>query len=676
MNQFDPLFTPFKIGDLEIKNRFVMCAMGGVRIYNMDGTPAEDAYEYYVRRAQGGVGLIITRALVVLPIGLKTKLYDNPGYFEPLAIMTERIHQYGSKVFLQLSGGAGRTLHKRVEEMEARGYSQEEAFFAPSDSVPNVWYPEIKHRGLTNCEIHEYINAFGRMAEIAKKIGFDGVEIHAIHEGYLLDQFTTACTNKRTDEYGGNVENRFRMVCEIIERIKESCGFNYPVSVRYSVTSKMKAFNDGALPDEVFTEYGRDFNEAIIGAQLMEKAGADMLDCDNGSYDAWYWPHPPVYMPNCCNLKESSALKQFVSIPIVCAGKMDLPEDALSAIETEKCDAIGLARAFLVDPDYVNKLQRNKKNLIKPCIGCHNGCLAQVAKGKALTCALNPMVLKERVYDNLIPGTKKKVAVIGAGIAGIEAALLLKEIGFGVTIYEKTERIGGNFRRAAMFSFKERDKLLLEWYEEELNRKRIPIQFNSPINEDNLQKVDADILIASPGAKDRPLIYGNRYNNTIRVEAYLENHDLVHQNVVIVGGGLTAIEAALEMNREGHNVIIVEMRDKILDNAMLCDANKMYLQQALKASSIHVFTSAAIEELRPDRIVLSNHGKQETITMKEYTVVEATGYEPEQTIIDGLKNSGKDVFVIGDAKTVGNVYTAVRDAYEIARILCEKKEEL
>ena len=645
-----------------------MCAMGGVRLYNMDGSPVDEACDYYIRRAEGGVGLIVTRALVVLPVGQKVKLYDHPEIFAPLKKLTDGVHQYGCKVFLQLSGGAGRTVHKRVEELEALGYKKDEAFFAPSDDIPNVWYPEIKHRGLTKDEIHEYIHAFGKMAKIAQDMGFDGVEIHAIHEGYLLDQFTTACTNHRTDEYGGSLENRFRMVCEIIENIKQTCGNRYPVAVRYSVTSKMKGFNDGALPNESYTEFGRNIEEGIKGAQLMEKAGADMLDCDNGSYDAWYWAHPPVYMPNCCNLEESAVLKKHVSIPVVCAGKMDIPEDAVSALNAGQCDAIGIARALLVDPDYVKKIENGEAEAIKPCIGCHSGCLAQVAAGKKPSCALNPTVMNEKKYASLKPKHRQSVAVIGAGVAGIETALLLRQYGFPVHIYEKGSVIGGNFRRAAQFSHKDRDRLLLKWYENELKKAEIPVHFHTNVNAETLDSLKEDMIVMAPGVREKPLIYANQYADTIRVEVYLEDHSSIHQNVLMIGGGLTAIEAALDMDQEGRNVIIVEMRDAILDSPSLCDANRIYLKQALKASSIRIMTSSKIVSLQPDLIEVETNGERKAIPFSYYTIVEATGYMCDPDILDCVNDHR--VHVIGDARKIGNVYTAVKDAYDLTAELC------
>ena len=604
------------------------------------------------------MGLIITRALIVLPIGLKLKLYEHPNIFEPLRKLTTEIHKYNCKIFLQLSGGAGRTLHKTVNQMEEKGIGRDEAFFAPSDGIPNVWYPEIIHRGLSKEEICEYIHAFAAMAEIAKNLGFDGIEIHAIHEGYLLDQFTISNTNHRTDEYGGCLENRFRIVCDIVKCVKAKCGKGYPVSVRYSVTSKMKDFNNGALPSEKYVEFGRDISEGIEGAKLLESAGVDMLDCDNGSYDSWYWAHPPVYMPNCCNLHESEIVKNNVTIPVVCAGKMDLPNDALEALLTKKCDAIGVARALLVDPEYVNKIQHGCVEEIKPCVGCHT-CLANAAEGKNLTCALNPKVLKEKFFENILP-KKFGVTIIGAGIAGLEAAILLKRCGVDVTVYEMSDKIGGNFNKAAMFSYKEREKLLLEWYSNEVDKLGINIRFNTKIVDANLESLKDNIIIIAEGVMPKKLIY-SQYKS-IRVEDYLEDHNCIKDSVVIVGGGLTAIESAIEMANEGHEVIVIEVKEQILPGVNICEANKQFLLQSIKAKKIKIYTSSQLIDATENNIAILTKNDRKNISLKNYTIVEATGYMNSEGLAK-QKIIGKDIYVIGDAKCVGNVQKAVLSAY-------------
>lgn len=296
MGKYDILFTPMNIGSLEIKNRFILGPMGihSHRLVNPDGSFTDDAIRFYERIAQGGCGLIVTSAMTV------QSKFDNakgstaaldkagPEYIVQSKKLTERIHKAGSKIFLQLSSGAGRTLPMFIAQGEP---------IAASDGMPNVWDPRVKHRGLTKDEIQMYIDCFASGAKKAKEAGFDGVEIHAVHEGYLLDQFTIAFFNRRMDEYGGNLEGRLTFPRKIVEAIKKECGEDFPVSLRYSVRSFIKDFNSGALPGEDFIEAGRDLEEGIAAAKLLESYGYDLLNADNGTYDSWWYPHPPVYMP-------------------------------------------------------------------------------------------------------------------------------------------------------------------------------------------------------------------------------------------------------------------------------------------------------------------------------------------------------------------------------------------
>ena len=324
MGKYDCLFEPLQVGSIQLKNRIVLEPMGihSHRLVNADGSFTEDGIAYYETIAKGGTGLIITSAMPVnyafdLSKGSKAAM-DLAGeeFIENTKKLTERLHRYGAKIFMQLSAGAGRVQPRFIADGEP---------VAPSDGLPNFWNPSITHRALTREEIEQYIRCFGEAARKAKEGGVDGVEIHAVHEGYLLDQFTLAFCNKRTDESGGSLEGRFLFAKKIVEAIKESCGKDYPVSIRYSVRSMMKGFNSGALPGEVFTEVGRDLNEGIAAAKLLEACGYDMLNADNGTYDSWWYAHPPVYMPEGCNLAESVEIKKHVHIPVVCAGRMENP---------------------------------------------------------------------------------------------------------------------------------------------------------------------------------------------------------------------------------------------------------------------------------------------------------------------------------------------------------------
>lgn len=299
------------------------------------------------------------------------------------------------------------------------------------------------HREMTKEEIHERVEAFGKLAKMCKDAGIDGVEVHAVHEGYLLDQFAISAMNTRTDEYGGSLENRLRFTCEIIQEIKRVCGKDYPVTVRYSVASKMKGWNQGALPGEDYKEFGRSLEESPKAAQILEAAGCDALNADNGTYDSWYYPHPPVYMPLACNLPECEYIKNFVNIPVICAGRMHDPVSASEAVASGKIDAIGLARPLLADPQWPNKAQAGDLDNIRPCISCHVGCMGEV--------------------------------------------------------------LGGAFIAAAAMDFKEMDRSLLNWYRTQMKNSNVDIRMNTVADQETIAAMNPDEVIIAVGASEKSL---------------------------------------------------------------------------------------------------------------------------------------------------------------------------
>ena len=313
------------------------------------------------------------------------------------------------------------------------------------------------HREMTKEEIRERVEAFGKLAKMCKDAGIDGVEVHAVHEGYLLDQFAISAMNTRTDEYGGSLENRLRFTCEIIQEIKRVCGKDYPVTVRYSVASRMKGWNQGALPGEDYKEFGRSLEESPKAAQILEAAGCDALNADNGTYDSWYYPHPPVYMPLACNLPECEYIKNFVNIPVICAGRMHDPVSASEAVASGKIDAIGLARPLLADPQWPNKAQAGDLDNIRPCISCHVGCMGEV--------------------------------------------------------------LGGAFIAAAAMDFKEMDRSLLNWYRTQMKNSNVDIRMNTVADQETIAAMNPDEVIIAVGASEKSLpIKGFEHTVTV-VEA-------------------------------------------------------------------------------------------------------------------------------------------------------------
>ena len=372
--KYNSLFTPWKIGNVEIKNRIVLCPMGGTSLFGwMEHTGNhfdKEAAKFFIEKAKNNVGLIIPGIAPIKSTFMGQWLYKNKKMFAQLKEFMKEIHKYGAKLFIQITAGMGRSwaiptplvaLHNMpiIRDIIKPIINIPYQSASPSE-LPSRWSDKVTCRAMTVKEIQEIIDAFAKTAELCKEAGVDGVEVHAVHEGYLLDQFTLKYTNKRTDEWGGSFENRYRFPVEIVKAIKEKCGKDYPVSLRYSVTSKVKDFCVGALPGEKFKEIGRDMKESEKAAKYLQDAGYDMLNADNGTYDSWYWAHPPMYMPLNCNLDDVAHIKKFVDIPVVCAGRME-PEIGAKAIKEGKIDAMGVARQFLADAEWVTKLIENIK---------------------------------------------------------------------------------------------------------------------------------------------------------------------------------------------------------------------------------------------------------------------------------------------------------------------------
>ena len=368
--KYQKLFTPVSIGNVQLKNRFALAPMGPLGLGDASGGFNQRGIDYYTERAKGGTGLIITGVTFVdneveehgMP-NCPSPTYDSVHFTRTAREMTERIHAYGAKVFLQMSAGFGRvTIPTNLGEYPP---------VAPSP-IPHRWLDKIC-RELTVEEIHKIVKSFGLGAYNAKRAGFDGVQIHAVHEGYLLDQFAISMFNHRTDEYGGSLENRLRFAKEVVEEIKARCGQDFVVTLRFSPKSMIKDWRVGALPGENFTEMGRDLPEGIEAAKLLVKYGYDALDVDVGSYDAWWWSHPPMYQEKGLYRAYAKLVKDAVDVPVILAGRMDNPDMALASLENGDCDIISLGRPLLADPDYVKKLRCGKTDEIRPCMSCQEG---------------------------------------------------------------------------------------------------------------------------------------------------------------------------------------------------------------------------------------------------------------------------------------------------------------
>ncbi len=685
MKQTDPkyqaLFTPWKIGNVEIKNRIVMCPMGGTSLFGwfeLTGCHFDkEAAKLFLERAKNNVGLIIPGIAPLRDTFWGKWLWQNKKMFEDLKVFMDEIHKTGAKLFIQLTAGMGRSwaitelvapLHKnKFTRALIKPIIDTSHELASPSAQKSRWAHDIECPEMTVEQIHEIIEAFAKTAKLCKEAGVDGVEVHAVHEGYLLDQFSIEFFNKRTDEWGGSFENRYRFATEVVKAIKEACGKDYPVSLRYSVESKMKGFCEGAMPGEDYVEVGRNMEESEKAAKYLEDAGYDMLNADNGTYDSWYWAHPPMYMPQNCNLDDVAHIKKFVNIPVVCAGRME-PDVAAEAIAEGKIDAMGVARQFLTDPEWITKLIEDRLEDIKPCICCHSGCFNfSSSKGHANTqdltdtmglarCALNPETMQSKKY-HLEPAKKaKKVAVIGGGIGGMEAALVLAKRGHTVTLYEKTDKLGGVFIAAAAPSFKEKDKALITWYIRELTKyPTITVKMNTEIKD--IASLDADEIIVATGAVARRIpIKG--VEKSIEAVDYLLDKKAVSENVVVIGGGLTGCEIAYDLYLKGKKPVIVEMQDDLITTKGVCLANTSYLRDFFKTNKVPVHLETGVSEIA-DGAVIVKHKDGATETIPADSVILSVGYAPAP-----IAEKKKNVHIIGDASAVGNLRTVIWGAWD------------
>ena len=680
--KYEALFTPWKVGNVEIKNRIVMCPMGGTSLFGwfeLGGCHFDkEAAKLFMERAQNNVGLIIPGIAPLRDTFWGKWLWQNPKMFKDLKEFMDEIHKTGAKLFVQLTAGMGRSwaiteligpMHKnkftRALIKPVIDTSHELACPSPQ---PNRWAPDIICPEMTVEQIHEIIEAFAKTAKLCKEAGVDGVEVHAVHEGYLLDQFAIEFFNKRTDEYGGSFENRYRFAAEVVKAIKEACGDDFPVSLRYSVESKLKGFAEGIVPGDDAPEMGRNMEESERAAKYLQDCGYDMLNADNGTYDSWYWAHPPMYMPQNCNLDDVAHIKQFVDIPVVCAGRME-PDVAAEAIAAGKIDGMGVARQFLADAEWITKMIEGRMEDIRPCICCHSGCFNfSSSKGHYNTqdlkdtmglarCAVNAETMQSKKHYIAKSTVSKNVAVIGGGIGGMESALVLAKRGHKVTLYEKSGQLGGVFIAAAAPSFKEKDRDLIAWYRRELTKyPNITVKLNTEVTD--ISEVDCNAIIVATGSKANRIPVPGIDKGIQAIDFLLEKPE-VGENVTIIGGGLTGCEIAYELYLQGKKPTIVEMMDDLITAPGVCLANSSFLRDFFEANKVAVHTETKLCAIEDDGVLVQDKNGV-PFKIAADNVILSTGYKSNP-----LFEKKSNIYHVGDCAKVGNLRSVIWQAWDV-----------
>ena len=676
--RLEPLFTPWKIGNCEIKNRIVLTSMGGTDLFGwMENNHFDkEGAKFILEVAKNNAGLVLPGCQPVYNPMFGQWLHTNKKMYKDLAAWMPEFHKTGAKLFVQLTAGFGRSFtvssmmemlyNNKALRVLSKPFMDLDKITASASPSPNRWSDKLPSREMTKEEIAKFVESFALSAKQLKEAGVDGVEVHAVHEGYLLDQFTLGYVNKRTDEYGGSFENRYRFAVDIVKAIKKECGDDFPVSLRYSVISKTKGFRQGALPGEEYTEAGRDMAESEKAAKYLQDAGYDMLNCDNGTYDAWYWAHPPIYMPENCNLADVEHIKKFVDIPVVCAGRMD-PRTAADSIAAGNLDGAGFARNFLADQAWVTKLMDGREDEIRPCILCHNGCFNMchykgVPNDQELSdslhlarCAVNAETMQTTKHYIKKTKSPKTVHIIGGGIGGMETARVLKLRGHDPIIYEKSDVLGGTFIPASAESYKGKLRDLLAWYRKQINDLGITVKFGEEIKD--ITRFGSDPVVIATGAKARVLKRVPGHEKMVEACDYL-NGAPVGQKISVIGGGLTGCEIAYELALQGKDVTIVEMKDDLVSQKGVCLANSSYLREWFALNKVPVYLETTLQEVKDGGIICADKdGKKIEIACD--TVISSAGYIPAPL-------TDKGAYLVGDCMAVGNLRSVVWRAYEVA----------
>jgi 2-enoate reductase len=655
------LFEPIKIGKVTLKNRIAMAPMGIIGLTAPDGNPSQRAIDYYIERARGGAGLIITSVFKVegeIEGNVSHMHMINQASVGPFSELAEAVHALGAKIFVQLTAGFGRVAPLRILRTQP----------VSASAVPNYHQPEIICRPLEIAEIETIVKAFGNAAAILASSDIDGIELHG-HEGYLLDQFTTPIWNQRTDKYGGDAIKRLTFPIQVLREIKARAGADFPVQYRFGLKHYIKRLRAGALPGEDYVEAGRNIREGIEMAEMLEKAGFDSLHVDAGCYDSWYWAHPPVYQQHGCMVDMAAEVKKVVNIPVTAVGRLEIPEIAESVISQGKADIVALGRGLLADPQWPVKVSTGKIEGIRPCIGCHDGCIGRFMRSRPLSCAVNPACGREISYQLLRAEKTRNVMIAGGGVAGMEAARAAAIRGHKVTLYEKRTSLGGHLLEASVPDFKKDLARLTDWYKIQLQELGVEVKLGVEVTEDLIAGSRPDSLILATGSLPvRPAIPGLESSNTVTCIELLSGEKEAGKKVTVIGGGLVGCEIALWLARQGKQVMIMEMLPELMSGSLpVPQMNRVMLLDLLDFNGVEVFTGIQIKEISSDGFIIS--GEHRNSEIRAGTIVLAAGLKSEDKLYKSLIGKVPQIYNIGDSQQPRNIMGAIWDGYEVGRAI-------
>ncbi|MCI5735992.1 MAG: NAD(P)/FAD-dependent oxidoreductase [Eubacterium sp.] len=683
---YDMLFSPMKIGNVEIKNRIVMAPMCmGFGQYN--GCATETMMNYYEERAKGGVGLIfteITRINDITGASSFGQLGMSHDYQIPaLKEMADRVHKHNCKIMVELHHPGRQNLGLMIGTVPIcnvgskimgnlytkiltgavipPGKKLQDKHIVPRTVAPSKCdrskMSDSVNRELSNKEVKRLICQFIEGAVRVQKAGCDGVELHASH-GYLIQQFLSPNTNKRTDEYGGSLENRMRFLLEIIDGIRANCGKDFPIVVRLTV-------------DEMYSMIGQDgkgynLEEGLKMAKILNDKGIDAIDVSSAAYDTFnYWLEPTTFTPGWRKYL-AREVKNVVDIPVIAANLIRSPKQAEMQLEEGTQDFISLGRPLIADPHWANKVKDGKENLIKRCVCCLY-CFESMMKGAYKYthghCSVNPFVGREDVKLKQ-DGNGRKVVIIGAGCAGLTAAELLSKRGFNVTVLEKESKQGGQLNLASKPPHKDK----MNWVCEDLLSNTVnngaKVLFNVKADKNIIDSYSPDIVInATGGTAIHPKAFNG--DNVVTVTDVLNGSvDIQNKNVAVIGSGMTGLETSELLVSHGNKVTVVEMADEIAPGAWFQQLDDAL--PVLKKAGTKFLTSHKLLSVSSNGIELENLKENKATALKVDYVVLSLGVKSDNALFNSIKNSSAyKVYNIGDSAKIGRIANATESAYQL-----------
>lgn len=640
------LFNKGTIGKLTLKNRIVMPPME-TNLSGPEGEITDHQIRYYEERAKGGTGLIIVEMTSVeykygKASAAQTRIDDDrfiPGFHR----LANALHKYGTKMFVQLHHGG---------RQSSSTYINGRQIVAPSP-IASAAVGE-KPRELTNTEVKELVNKFIMGAVRSKTAGADGVEVHAAH-GYLVHQFLSPLTNIRKDEYGGSFENRMRFLEEIIVGIKETCGHDYPVIVRLSI-------------DE-FVNGGMDVELGKRISMYLEGLGVDAIHASAGTYESFETIiESPLYEQG-WRAYLAEEIKKAVRIPVIAVGVIREPEFAESVLAEDKADFIAIGRGQIADPEWVRKVMEGRESEIRKCICCMH-CIRSVGKHLHVQCAVNVQAGREMEFDKLTPIQEKRhVVIIGGGPGGLEAARVLSQKGYKITLFEKDNKLGGQLHLVSKPLHKEKMNWFIEFERNELERLGVDVRLNTEAELNLIKAMNPYAVILATGAKGYiPNIPGVSLPNVYGYEYVYSHHKYFNQEkIVVMGSGMICFSITDQLAAKGNDVTFIELPTAIGNR--ISAPTRLRLMNRLKKANVSIITDYQVSEIQSNAVIAvdSMSGEQRKIEM-DYAVI-AMGTKAYNPLEELYRLHFNHVFVIGDAiNHPGSLSTAVKDGFELAYV--------